>query len=171
MKILICKTFGLGNAVMAVPMVKAIRIANPTAQIDVMVGSTSDDRGSSDVFVHLQKSKIIDKIIWNMDYSGTRYDVAVCAIPYDGRWTNGTHFLADRTLDCRTRPDPSTTGLVSWKKHEVKYQMENAYLLGYKGDTPTLEFLSRGNRDFYLGVGYKKDFCYSLFHPSSQGFY
>lgn len=167
MNILIAKTFGIGNAVCAVPMIKAIRKANPDARIHVLVGNHSDDFGSWDVFVRLTeelKLGLFTNVALNVEY-----DVAVLSIPYDGRWKNGVHFSARRVIDGRGRPEHSQVfGFSSWKKHEVEYQMENAYELGYTGETPDCSFfdpeshkeelsLSYPEKTVYLGVGYKKD--------------
>lgn len=155
MNILVGKCFGIGNAVMAIPMIRALQML-PDTRVDVLVGNTSDDVGAINVL-----SKVVGgpgNLYVNTALE-RHYDVAVMAIPFDGRWRNGVHFNADRVLDGRTRPDPSTTGLVSWKKHEVLYQMENAYALGYSGEPPALRFLSgmRYAKRVYVGVGYKKD--------------
>lgn len=156
MKILVGKTFGIGNAVMAVPMIKALQ-CKPDAIVDVLVGNTPDDVGAFQVL-----SKVVrppGKIFVNSALEGD-YDVAVMAIPFDGRWRNGIHFKAKTVIDGRTRPDPSTTGLVSWKEHEVRYQMKNARDLGFVGFDPSTSFMPFGKRDkdrIYVGLGYKKD--------------
>lgn len=159
MRILVGKTFGIGNAVMAVPMLKALKSMGH--QVDVLVGSTPDDGGALDVMVLLRDQlQVIDDVYVN-NATGS-YDLAIMSIPFDGRWQNGVHFKAAKVMDGRTRPDPSTTGLVSWHKHEVEYQMDNAYELGYKGEVPDCSFMAKEEwalrpRVFYLGVGYKKD--------------
>jgi len=160
MRILIGKTFGLGNAVMSIPMIKALK--SMSHSINVLIGSTNDDSGALDVFRYLHKSKIIDHVYIDSAIDGDHdvHDVAIMSIPFDGRWRNGMHYNANKVMDGRTRPDPSTTGLVSWKKHEVEYQMDNAYQLGYKGEVPDCSFyesLSLQSSNVYLGVGYKKD--------------
>ncbi len=163
-KILICKTFRYPEiGIMSIPMIKAIRLEYPEAQIDVMIGDTADDGGAIDVFLHLVKSNIINTIHVNKSYE--MYDMAVLAIPYDGRWRNGVNFNAKEVIDGRTRPDPSSTGLSSWKKHEIEYQMDNAYFLGYDGEIPDTSFLTdepiftkeESKNNVYIGVGYKKD--------------
>jgi hypothetical protein len=155
-RILVGKVFGIGNAVMAVPMIKALQY-KPDAVVDILIGSTPDDVGAFQVL-----SKVVrppGKI-----YVGSAlecdYDVAVMAIPFDGRWQNGAHFRATKVLDGRTRPDPSTTGLISWKDHEANYQMENARSLGFQDYDPKCSFLGhvpKDERQIYIGVGYKKD--------------
>jgi hypothetical protein len=161
MKILVGKTFGIGNAIQCVPMLKALRSLSDVSKLDVLIGTTFDDAGASDVMRELKKSGIIDQL--HLDNAkGQIYDVAVMSIPFDGRWHNGIHFDAVKVLDGRPRPDPSTTGLSSWKKHEVLYQMDNAFELGYNGDVPSCQFMQSGfypvkNFCLYLGVGYKKD--------------
>lgn len=158
LKILICKVFGIGNSVLAIPMIKAIRQANPDAQIDVLVGSGPDDVGAWEV---LSSPGIgIDSVFrGGLAVPYSKYDFAVLSIPYDGRWKNGRDFFADAVIDGRTRPDPSTTGFISWKKHEIEYQMENAYALGFSGAIPRASFLStnRKKNTVCVGVGYKKD--------------
>jgi ADP-heptose:LPS heptosyltransferase len=86
------------------------------------------------------------------------------AIPFDGRWQNGTHFRAKRVMDCRPRPDFSPElGFSSWKRHEVEYQMDNARELGYDGPIPRMSFHSLAYWDdedeekVYLGFGFKRD--------------
>jgi ADP-heptose:LPS heptosyltransferase len=135
----------------------------PDVQVDILVGNLHDDVGAFEVMRHVVggEGKLYVNTALQCDY-----DVAVMAIPFDGRWQNGVHFRAKKVLDGRTRPDPSTTGLISWKKHEVEYQMDNARELGFQGFTPDCSFLqtpkissySKGFVDrLYLGIGYKKD--------------
>lgn len=162
MKLLVGKTFGLGNAIMSISMIKSLKSLNKFEQIDVLIGSTTDDGGTFDVFKYLKNDGIINDIHVDFVKNHQQYDVAIMSIPFDGRWHNGVHFNAKQVLDGRTRPDPSTTGLVSWKKHEVLYQMDTAEKLGYSGDVPSMSFYKHNNvptfiKDVYLGVGYKKD--------------
>ena len=141
---------------MAIPMIRAIQ-SLPDTTVDILVGCMPDDFGAHQVL-----SKVVSgqgKLYTTVALEHP-YDVAVMAIPFDGRWHNGIHFNAKTVLDGRTRPDPSTTGLISWKKHEVLYQMENAHELGYSGQPPSMNFLGDSKVDrekIYLGVGYKKD--------------
>lgn len=141
---------------MAIPMIRAIQ-SLPDTTVDILVGCMPDDFGAHQVL-----SKVVSgqgKLYTTVALEHT-YDVAVMAIPFDGRWHNGIHFNAKTVLDGRTRPDPSTTGLISWKKHEVEYQMDNAYELGFYGQTPSMNFLGEPRVDpekVYVGVGYKKD--------------
>lgn len=169
MKILIGKTFGLGNSVMSIPMLKAIRAAQPKATIDVLIGSTGDDAGAAEVFsMYKMFYGGIDMIYVDQVPPHVSHDIAIMSIPFDGRWKNGVHFSAGVVMDGRTRPDPNTSGLVSWKKHEIEYQMENAYDLGYPEDLgrPSTNFYPRRRwrelnsektRYVYFGTGYKKD--------------
>lgn len=166
MKILIAKTFGIGNSILSVPMIKAIRREHPEAVIDVLIGTTPDDGGAVEVMRSLRHPLgIIDNIYANQAREGGEYDVAVLAIPYDGRWKNGREFVAKTVIDGRTRPDPATTGLISWEKHEAEYQMENAHFFGYSGQMPSTSFFEEPpiwskelfDNSIYLGVGYKKD--------------
>jgi len=156
MRILVGKVFGIGNAIMAVPMIKALQY-KPDTVVDILIGNTPDDVGAYQVLskVVQPQGKIYVSSALECDY-----DVAIMAIPFDGRWQNGTHFKAKKVLDGRTRPDPTTTGLVSWEKHEIEYQMENARALGFLGLTPSTQFMPPEKVDdkkIYLGVGYKKD--------------
>lgn len=172
MKVLVGKTFGIGNLVMAVPMLKAIMSMAPD-RLDLLVGTLPDDAGAALIAASLKQSGIIDNVILDSALKGhqdqhsnvtvnTHYTHAVMAIPFDGRWRNRIHYSADVTVDGRTRPDPSTTGLISWKKHEIEYQMDNAKELGYVGETPSCSFLQKSEvkrvaKRVYLGLGYKKD--------------
>ena len=156
MRILVGKTFGIGNSVLSVPMVKALATLG---QVDVLIGSTSDDFGATNVFGPLLLNGTIKKI-W-INQSLDEYDVAVMAIPFDGRWDNGVHYRAKRVLDERKRPgNVERLGFDMWEKHEVEYQMENAYELGYTGGLPTSSFLQPGVSDedlIYVGIGFKRD--------------
>ena len=156
MNILVGKTFGLGNAVMCVPMLKTLKSMGH--RVDVMVGSLPDDCGAFAVMECLRDSDVIDNLFINRA-GEIIYDVAIMAIPFDGRWRNTEHFKAIKVMDGRTRPDPTTEGLVSWEKHEIEYQMDNARDLGYEGPTPDCSFhaVDKKTRDIYFGVGYKKD--------------
>lgn len=159
MKILVGKTFGIGNCILTVPLLKALKSMGH--EIDVLVGSLPDDGGAVNVLQHLVANGIIGTLHLNKA-TDTQYDVAIMAIPFDGRWIDGVHFFAKTVLDGRPRPIPSTTGLVSWEKHEVEYMMENAYKLGYKGKIPNCSFYGNDgycgcNSCVYIGVGYKKD--------------
>ncbi len=164
MRILVGKTFGIGNAVLSVPMVKSLMTIG---QVDVLVGSGPDDLGAREVFETLFHT---ENTLWNgwnrvflnaVPESEGVYDAAVMAIPFDGRWQNGTHYRAERVLDCRKRPgNVERLGFDMWEKHESLYQMENAYELGYAGDVPSSSFMSPRVQDpdlVYLGLGYKRD--------------
>lgn len=141
---------------MAVPTIKAL---SSLGDVDVLVGSGHDDGGAADVMRNLAP-RIVRRVFFNSVPLDNQYDVAVLSIPFDGRWQNGVHFSAKMTMDGRTRPDPSTTGLSSWKKHEAEYQFDNALELGYLADMPDLMFYPSWVPDpesIYLGIGYKKD--------------
>jgi hypothetical protein len=153
MKILVGAVFGIGNSINRIPLIKALK---QIGAVDVLIGTTTDDFGAQDVYSYLDGSSIFkNKALFD------KYDFAIMAIPFDGRWVNGIHFNAEFVLDGRTRPDPSTSGLVSWDKHEIEYQMENAFKLGYKGEIPSTSFYKTNNQKdinkIYFGVGYKKD--------------
>ncbi len=167
MKILYCTTFGIGNTVMAIPAIRALKSMGH--DLDVLVGTMPDDGGALEVMLKLRDIWMtVDNVYNDRVDTDRKYDLAILSIPYDGRWHNGIHFKADRIMDGRTRPDPSTTGLVSWKKHEIEYQMDNARDLGYVGPTADTSFLlplelgrvfrpRADARKFYFGLGYKKD--------------
>lgn len=166
MRILVGKTFGIGNACLSVPMVKALATMG---EVDVLVGSSPDDYGSFHVFDHLRDLGYVQRIYVN-DSTVDEYDVAVMAIPFDGRWTNGVHYNARRVIDGRKRPDNvDRLGFDMWKRHEAEYQMDDARELGYEGTMPDGSFINMdGLADpdccieqdpdlVYLGIGYKRD--------------
>lgn len=147
---------------MAIPAIKAIRQITGVTRLDLLIGDLPDDFGAFQVLQPLIHQGVVDTIHQSPPGDSEEYDVAVLSIPYDGRWRNGIHFRSKVVLDGRTRPDPSTTGLISWKMHEIEYQMENAYNLGYRGEIPSTQFFDHKIVQFptttvYLGVGYKKD--------------
>ena len=142
---------------MAVPAIKALQLQFPDAIIDILVGTTPDDIGAYQILSRVvgHQGKIYASSAFER-----HYDIAIMAIPFDGRWKNGMHFNADIVIDGRTRPDPSTTGLVSWKRHEVEYQMDNVRGLGFDKVIPNCSFLPKEAPDLnsvYVGLGYKKD--------------
>lgn len=156
MRVLVGKTFGIGNCVLCVPLIKAL---SEIADVDILVGSGPNDVGAYDVMINLVGSHVKTLYVDRVDTS-IRYDVAVMAIPFDGRWQNGRDFSAEKVIDGRSRPDPSTFGFSSWKKHETLYQMEDAYDLGYQGQVDSALFRRAPDvltDRIYLGVGYKKD--------------
>lgn len=152
MRILVGKCFGLGNACLSVPMIKAI--ISMGHSVDVLCGSTADDFGADDVLYNLNVRLF-------KDIAPDGYDVAIMSIPFDGRWVNGTHYQATMVIDGRKRPgNVDRLGFDMWEKHEVEYQMENARELGYSGPTPDGRFLPHGVPDedlVYLGTGFKRD--------------
>lgn len=155
MKILIGAVFGIGNSIMRIPMIKAIHTL-PGHSVDILVGSLPDDFGAYHILSKVVRppAKVYIDSALECDY-----DLAIMSMPFDGRWRNGVHFRAKEVWDGRTRPDPSTTGLVSWERHEIDYQMDHARALGFKDETPTTSFQTPQppSGKFYLGVGYKKD--------------
>ena len=52
MKILVGKTFGIGNSVLSIPMIKLL---STLGSVDVLIGSTNDDFGAFNVFNALKK--------------------------------------------------------------------------------------------------------------------
>lgn len=164
MKVLIGKTFGLGNSVLSIPMVKAI--STLAEETHVLIGNTPDDFGAFHVFNWLRNSAFCPngfRLRVEPPAHDERFDVAVMAIPFDGRWKNGLDFVAERVMDGRKRPgNVERLGFDMWKKHEVEYQMENAYELGYGSEEtiPSTSFFSSQRVDpdlVYLGIGYKRD--------------
>jgi ADP-heptose:LPS heptosyltransferase len=171
MRILVGKTFGLGNAVLAIPLLKAL--SENGAKVDVLIGSGPDDYGALDVFTQLQITfsdddaqlgQVINHIwIDSVPRHVASYDVAIMAIPFDGRWQNGVHYQAERVMDGRKRPgNVDRLGFDMWQKHEVEYMMENARELGYQKETPSSWFgipdSSAIDHDFvYVGIGFKRD--------------
>jgi ADP-heptose:LPS heptosyltransferase len=165
LRILFGKTFGLGNAVCAVPAIKALQTLG---DVDLLVGNSPDDFGAIEVLAGLVASRG-GKVHVNEAWVGGRYDVAIMSIPFDGRWRRQSrpfdytgHFYADKVLDGRARPNNSQTlGFSSWEKHEVEYQMENVYELGYKGEIPDCSFTMKFGRlpdnSVYVGMGHKRD--------------
>lgn len=140
-----------------------VRAIASVATVDVLCDVGPDDIGAIPVFLGLQRAGVVSEVCIG-SASGRRYDAAVMAIPFDGRWRNGTHFQAERVLDGRPRPGWSTQlGFSSWQRHEVEYQMDNAYELGYTGDVPSMSFhslptsLSVDPESVYLGLGFKRD--------------
>ena len=155
---------------MAIPAIKALRSLDPLGRLDVLVGSSSDDAGAAQIMGFLRERGIISNLyVDRCDDVSVEYDLAIMSIPFDGRWKNGNHFRAKAVVDGRTRPDPATTGLVSWKKHETQYQLDLVQAIAgrfFSCDEkdirtfdssffPTKSFPDM--RNFYLGVGYKKD--------------
>lgn len=154
MKILVGKTFGIGNTILSIPMIKAL---STVGDVDVLVGTTNDDFGAREIMNMLRPT--VKNVFYDIAPDG--YDVAIMAIPFDGRWRNGVHFGAGRVMDCRKRPgNVDRLGFDMWEKHEIEYQMENARELGYDGPTPDLSFMPARMQDpfrVYLGIGYKRD--------------
>lgn len=162
MRILVGKTFGIGNSILCVPLIKALSVFG---EVDVLVGTGPDDYGAAEVMLEFQRTfpDILKNVYFDRVPSpAVRHDVAIMAIPYDRRWIAGLHFHAPVVLDCRRRPDDvDRLGFDMWKKHEIEYMMENARVLGYRGETPDTEFsVARHSYDndlVFLGIGYKRD--------------
>lgn len=158
MKVLVGKTFGIGNAVLSIPMIKAL---SSLGHVDVLIGTLPDDFGAKEVMLEAKAFGAISGDVYQ-DVACDDYDVAVMAIPFDGRWQNGKYgFKAKRVIDGRKRPgNIERLGFDMWEKHEVLYQMENAYELGYSGPVPDSGFLSARVQDpdlVYVGIGHKRD--------------
>lgn len=162
MNILVGKTFGIGNAICAIPMIKAIKSLGH--KVDLLIGSFPDDFGAREILKNQGENLYFHSV------PDRTYDLAIMAMPFDGRWKNGIHYRANQVWDERPRPDPSTMGFSSWQKHEIEYQMDWARQLGFAGETPNCSFTTDDELlgDFppalvwkekciYVGVGYKKD--------------
>lgn len=160
MRVLVGKCFGIGNAVLSIPMIKAL---STVAKVDVLIGMTPDDAGARSIFRRLKASSdCIENIYLNAAPLDVMYDYAVMSMPFDGRWQNGQHFTAQHVIDERRRPDNvPELGFHMWKRHEVDYQMDNAVYLGYNGtEVPSMRFFPKENSDVdlvYIGIGHKRD--------------
>lgn len=160
LKILVGKTFGIGNSILTVPLIKAL---STIGEVDVLIGSTNDDIGAISIFQMFKRwnSSYLKNVFIDRCPLDREYDVAVMAIPFDGRWQNGLHFKAKTVMDGRKRPgNVERLGLDMWQKHEVEYQMENAADLGIETEVPSLQFFERGKIDaslIYVGIGFKRD--------------
>lgn len=161
MKILVGKTFGIGNSVLSIPMIKLL---STLGSVDVLIGSTNDDFGAFNVFNALKKNYGFIENIFIDNANNDFYDVAIMSIPFDGRWKNGIHFNAKKVLDCRKRPgNVVRLGFDMWEKHESLYQIDNYFELIGKDEVfnsgITSEFLKQSDKEnlIYVGIGYKKD--------------
>lgn len=163
MRILVGKTFGIGNSCLVVPMIKALRQMGHW--VDVLVGTGPDDVGAVEVFMYFMENHGFSPqcLYTETVPEGVDHDLAIMAIPFDGRWQNGVHYRATRVMDGRQRPgNVKRLGFDMWTKHEVEYQMENARELGFDEHTPTggINEVVRTLCDtdlVYLGIGYKRD--------------
>lgn len=160
MNILVGKTFGIGNSILCVPLIKSL--ISLGHNVDVMIGSTKDDVGAKIVFDELFKYLQKDESNVFVNFSDKMYDVAIMSIPFDGRWENGIHYYAKKVLDCRKRPDNiERLGFDMWKKHEVEYQTESAVALGCNDIIPSTKFFCASQNKLedtvYIGLGYKRD--------------
>lgn len=159
MRYLYGRCFGLGNAICAVPAIKALATMG---DVDVLIGSGPDDIGAFEVMTGLQEMGMVKGIHRTVAPPAFFYDVAIMAMPYDGRWGKsfGT-FNADHVYIGKTRPDETSQGFSSWKSHEAEYQLEIVRSYGYDGPDPDCSFRMRGDtrvrNSVYLGMGYKKD--------------
>jgi hypothetical protein len=164
MKILVGSTFGIGNAVLKVPLIKALLGMLPeVTRLDILVGTGHDDYGALNVMQRLQKHVSVDNVYVNEVPNNTvHYDVAIMAIPFDGRWQPDIHYSAELVIDERKRPgNIERLGFDMWTRHEVEYSMDSAIYLGYDARTPSLQFMDRSLISdpnlVYLGLGYKRD--------------
>lgn len=170
-RVLFGRVFGIGNAVMSVPAIKHYR-DTPGFEVTVVVGTTPDDAGALDVLRMLQGVRVVTDAelmehvtAWSR-HSGEmypRFDHGVLSIPHDGRWGQLFPHICERVWDGRTRPDPSTTGFVSWERHEALYQLEVAEQVTGRQRQPGpidpsfYDHPVHQSKTVYLGVGYKRD--------------
>ena len=163
MNILVGKTFGIGNAVLSIPLIKALGTLGH--RVDILVGTGPDDFGALDVFMYFMEnhgSPIRCLYTDTVPEEVPEYDIAIMAIPFDGRWKNGVHYRAKEVWDERKRPnDIERLGFDMWDKHEIEYQVDNARNLGFRDLTPSLsidEVTYPYDIDLvYVGIGYKRD--------------
>lgn len=163
MRILVGKTFGIGNALLSVPLLKTLACMGH--RVDVLVGTGPDDVGAVETMMYFMENHGFapQSLYTDQVPDGVRHDAAIMSIPFDGRWKNGVHFFADHVMDERRRPgNVDRLGFDMWEKHEVEYQMDNARKLGWDDPTPdgSIEEVIRTGRDVdqvYLGIGYKRD--------------
>lgn len=170
MRIVVAKSFGIGNAVLTIPLLKALKSMGH--RVEVLCGNTVDDWGAYQVFEHCDAG-IIDDFRCDDKHPGNEKqvtqewlnnepDVFIRAIPYDQRWENlRVYWPNAKWIDGRKRPNNvERLGFDMWEKHEVLYQMEDAVELGYSGPVPSSKFLELGEVDpdlVYLGIGFKRD--------------
>lgn len=166
MRVLYGRVFGCGNTVMSIPALKAI--ASCHGPVDLLIGGRPEDHGNWSVLAELKANWpwVVGEVYIERAPLGNRYDVAVMAIPFDGRWTNGVDFSANEVIDGRPRPpladgSAAPLGFSSWLKHESEYQMDDARWLGYSiGQRPSCAFLLEpkdgGDGSVYLGLGFKR---------------
>ena len=159
LNILFGRVFGIGNAVMSIPAIKHYR-DNGGHNLTVLVGTTNDDYGSYDILRMISGIRVLtDK---ELIEKPERFDVGVLSIPHDGRWISLFSSICDSVVDGRTRPDPTTFGFSSWKKHEALYQLEVAEsITNTKSEKVDSSFFESSEipceNSVFLGVGYKRD--------------
>ncbi len=111
---------------MSVPAIRYLR-DHSGHEVDVLVGTTRDDVGAHQVLRGLSGVRLMtDHELLAGLGRHDRWDIGIGSIPYDGRWDSLLENHCDLVLDCRPRPDPSTFGFSSWRKHEAEYQHEIA---------------------------------------------
>jgi len=159
MKILFVRVFGIGNAVLSIPAIKHYR--DTGHDVTVMVGSTKDDFGASEVLSRLPGVSVVGNKPGVIRFED--FDHIVLSMPYDGRYGTqaNTNFPCE-VHDGRPRPDPSTFGFSSWERHEAKYQLEIAERVTGRRHSCPLDssFWDEPITDdgfVYLGIGRKYD--------------
>lgn len=165
--VLYVRCFGLGNAVMAVPAVR--HLLDLGHEVDVLVGNSADDFGASDVFLCLRDFLRDPKLhVFINELPSRRHDYVVLAMPYDGRWGDGTG-LAEHVIGGLPRPldalggtaAPGPSSYLVWKKHESEYQLDDARAVTLSSAASERSFMRRPARtrhqSIYLGIGHKRD--------------
>lgn len=144
-QILFVRVFGIGNAVLSIPAIKCYRDAG--CDVTVLVGSTKDDFGANQVLSRLPGVRVVGDQPGLIRFED--FDHIVLSMPYDGRYGTeaNTNFPCE-VHDGRPRPDPSTFGFSSWKKHEAKYQLEIA-----KEITGNVDALARTGTRYPINPG------------------
>ena len=162
MKVLVCVNHGIGNAIMALPLTRALKLLGHEVHVVV-----AELRGSDQVF---KDNADIAEVHYQHECPGG-FDVACCTqwcVPYiRGTCTRAKKFLMiepgrdipeDRIgkFDCRWLFDRYT-------KHEIEYNVDLARELGYEGPVPDAE-LPRSEpglrvyegKGVAIGIGYYK---------------
>ncbi len=128
MKILVLAVFGIGNTINKTPMIQALRRLHPDARIDMVC----QDKG-----VDVVKGWRELGSVWYYDDAGEikekpGYDYYVVARPANG-WL--AHVVP---------PDGKLVGdwgdTECWTQHEIEWNMELAYRMGYEGPVPDPHF-------------------------------
>ena len=163
MRIAFLVTYGIGNAVMKTPAIKALRSLYPDATIDVIVEDSASSQGGYDV---MEGWKDIDGLYRNI--STHDYDIIIGGVPFVPSRLGVASYKRDAGV-----PDgwdnPHSPPDNKWLKHEVEYKMDLVRRLGYEGKTPPLHvevqktsakkarFLKANKKNVVLSIGYKHE--------------